>query len=203
MHALVATHVSASVNLDRGKLQIADLRADFLGGHHLGTWKADYSVKPALCGGSGSLDELQLARLSGETEPDISGTADGTYQVSGPCAASFWTDAQGVVDFDLRDGALTHISLVEDGGSLKFSHFSGQAHLIDGQLETKNAKLDSTSGRFLLSGTASLQHSLDVKLARGATSSAGGYAITGTLAEPEVKPLPGSEQAQLKPEAAK
>jgi len=34
-------------------------------------------------------------------------------------------------------------------------------------------------------------------------SSAGGFSITGTFAEPRVAPLPGTEQARLKAEAAK
>jgi uncharacterized protein YhdP len=90
-----------------------------------------------------------------------------------------------------------------DEGALKFVRFSGEARLHDGTFEMNAAKLDSTAGKFLLSGSASLQRELDVKLARNDNSSAGGYAITGTLANPRVEPLPGPEQARLKPEIAK
>jgi hypothetical protein len=54
-----------------------------------------------------------------------------------------------------------------------------------------------------LSGTASLNRDLDLKLARLPLGTAAGYTITGTLAEPRVAPLPGAEQARLKAEAAK
>jgi len=67
----------------------------------------------------------------------------------------------------------------------------------------REAKLDSASGRFQVSGTASWKRDLDLKLARLPLGTAQGYAITGTVAEPRVAPLPGAEQARLKPEAAK
>lgn len=209
MYAMTATRVSAKVNLDRGKLQVSELKADLLGGSHVGAWQADFSVKPAVCRGSGSLSELQLARLADTTtEPMISGAASGTYQISGSCGASgtsfwtsFWKSAEGTLQFNLQDGVLPRISL-ETAEPLQFADLSGQARLHDGRFEVKDAKLDSTSGKFLLSGSASLQHELELNLVR-TTTSASGYAITGTLAEPRIAPLPGAEQARLKPEPAK
>ena len=111
--------------------------------------------------------------------------------------------AEGTLQFDVTDGTLTHIALAEDEGSLEISRLSGQARLHAGKIEIKDAKLDSPSGRFHLSGTASLQRELSLKLVRTASGAAGGYTVTGTLAEPRVVPLPGAEQARLKPESAK
>jgi hypothetical protein len=209
---ITANHVSANVKLDRGQIQISGLQADFLGGTHRGDWQADFSVKPAVCKGSGSLNGFQLARLTAaRTEETISGMASVSYQASGPCGAasqaflwsSFWNSAAGTLQFALNNAVLPGFSLQQDEGALKFANLSGQARLQEGMIEVKDAKLDSASGNFLLSGTASLQRELKLKLSRSTNGSSGGYSITGTLAEPKIALLPGAEQARLKSDPAK
>jgi AsmA-like C-terminal region len=202
MYGLTATHVSADVNIDRGKLQISELSAGLLRGRHRGAWEVDFRVKPAACKGAGSLNGLMLGRRAEATEFGISGMMDGTYQISGSCA-ELWTSAEGTLQFDLRDGMLTRISLVEDEGPLRILRMSGQARLHGGQIEMKDVRLDSPSGKFQLRGTASLQRELKLTLARGANQSAGGYTISGTLAAPRVELMVGTEQARLKAEAAR
>jgi hypothetical protein len=202
-----ATRVSANVTLDRGKLEITDLAADFLGGKHRGEWQADFTAKPGVCSGSGTLTNLALAQLdettAGKMEktkaPWIAGTATASYEVKGECPAEFWPSAEGKLVFDLRDGILPHISLAENDEPLKISRLSGQAHLHGGKLEMKDAVLDSSSGKFQLNGTASLNRELDLKLARPANAAPGGFTITGTIAAPRVEPLSGPVQARLKP----
>jgi hypothetical protein len=229
IHNFAANHVSANVTLNHGKLEIANLDGDFFGSQYHGAWHADYSVQPAACEGSGSFAEISLARLNGVVTgagsgaaagttsdakldlsadpakvPEIAGVANATYQVKGPCGADFWQYAEGTLEFDIRNGSLAHISLAEDEGPLKNVTLSGQARLRDGKIEMKDARLDSSSGKFLLSGTASLQRELNLKLSRllpGAATP--GYTITGTLGEPRVAPLPGAEQARLKTESGK
>lgn len=230
VHSLMATRVLAKVDLDRGKLQISELTADLLGGNYHGAWQADFSVKPAVCRESGSVSGLELARLEDDAgrAPEISGTASGGYQMSGSCGtmadasfsaslpdsspanaspssswiSSFFTSADGTLQFVVQDGVVPHISLGADEGPLRFVRLSGQARLHDGNLDVKNAQLDTQDAKFLLSGTASLERELELKLIRSGNSG-GGYAITGTLAAPRVMALPGPEQARLKPEAAK
>lgn len=200
-----ATHVSAWVVLGREMLLVSQLNADFLGGKHQGTWHADFSTKPALCGGSGALTRVSLSRLAeGMKDAWITGTGNANYQVQGACTAGFWSSGEGMLNFDVTNGVLPHISLDEDGEPLGISRMKGQARLHAGTMEIKDAKLDSPDGKFLLSGTASLKRELDLKLTRG-TGSTGtvGYNITGTLAQPRIVPLPGMEQARLKPAGAK
>jgi hypothetical protein len=149
---------------------------------------------------------ISLARLS-DTMKDqwIAGTANASYEVKGTCPADFWTSAEGTLQFDVADGTLAHISLAEDAGPLKVTQFSGKARLHLGELEIKDANLDSVSGKFLVNGTASLKRELDLKLARVPNGApVVGYTITGTLAEPRVVRVAGAEtQARLKPEPAK
>ena len=195
-----ATHVSANVSLDSGKLEISELSADFLGGKHHGEWQADFSAKPAVCGGSGKMTGISLARLA-DTMKDqwIAGTANASYELKGTCPADFWTSAEGTLQFEITDGTLAHISLAEDAGALKATHFAGKARLQAGKLEIKDAKLDSPGGKFQVSGTASFKRELDMKLTRVPNGSpVVGYTINGTLSEPRVIRAGAETQARLK-----
>ncbi len=216
MRNFAANHVSATVALNHGKLDISELKAEFLSGRYHGAWHADFSVKPASCEGSGNFAGISLARLDGTASDatldttanttrssGITGRANASYQLKGGCGADFWQAVEGTLQFDVRDGTLPHIALAEAGGPLKIVGLSGQARLHDGKIEMKDARLDSASGKFQLSGTASLQRELDLKLTPIPVGAATGYTITGTLSDPHVVLLPGSEQARLKNEVAK
>lgn len=200
LKSLTASHVSANVNLDAGKVQFTELDADFLGGKHRGEWQADFTVKPGVCSGGGKLTGISLAQIADVMKDEwIAGTAKATYDVKGECPADFWSSAEGTLAFDVRDGIVMHLSLTEDERPLNLAHLSGEARLRGGKFEMKDAKLDSASGKFLLSGTASLNRQLELRLTRPASGSPIGYTITGTIAEPRVEPLSGAEQARLKP----
>jgi hypothetical protein len=199
---LAATRVSAQVSLDGGKVRVSELKADFLGGKHRGQWQADFSVQPAMCTGGGSLMGVSLARLAEAMKGEwIAGSANASYEVTGTCMEEFWKSAEGMMQFDMRDGTLPHVALAEDAEPLKVTRLAGQAQLHEGTIEMKDLILESPGGTFLVSGTTSLKGELDFKLARtqrGAGTT--GFAIGGTLAEPHVAQLAGPEtQARLKP----
>jgi len=197
---VAATHVSAKVSVQDKKLEITDLSADLFGGKHRGEWQADFASQPAVCGGSGRFTGVALARVA-ETMHDawITGFAGGSYQAKGLCSAEFWRLAEGTLKFDVRNGTLAHVSLTEDEEGLNLTRLSGEARLREGEFQMHEAVLDSPSGRFQLSGTATLERELNLKLARTTSSATAGFSITGTLAAPRVTPLPGTEQARLKP----
>jgi hypothetical protein len=205
VQSLEATSVSAKITLDAGKLRISDLTADFMGGRHRGEWLADFSVKPSVCKGSGSLTGAELADVADAMKDGwVAGSANANYEIKGPCPAEFWTSAEGTLQFDMTDGTLPHVSLAEDAEPLKVTRFVGTARLHAGEIEMKDAKLDSPDGKFQLSGTATLKGELDLKLARTLNSAAvAGYTITGKLEAPRVSPSSSETQARLKPEAPK
>jgi hypothetical protein len=206
VEGLAAMRVSAKVNLDSGKLEISELNSDFLGGKHRGQWQADFSVKPAVCRGSGSLTGVSLARLADAMENGgIAGTANTSYEITGPCSAGFWTSAEAALQFEIRDGTLPHVAIGEDAEGLRVARFAGQARLQAGKIELKDAQLNSPEGKFLVGGTASLKGDLDFRLARvPASPAAVGYTISGTLAEPHVIRSSSPEtQARLKTDPAK
>ena len=201
-----ATHVSADVSLDGGRLQISELNADFLGGKYQGDWQADFSGKPAVCSGKGRFTGVLLTRLAEVMkDPWISGTANGEYEVtaSGSSAAEFWQSAEGPLNFDARDVVLPHLSLVKNEGPVRIAHFISHTRLQDGKLEWKETAVALSGANFLLNGTASLKRELALKLVRASSGSESGYSIAGTLAAPLVSSLPGAEQARLKTEPAK
>ena len=200
-----ATRVSAIVILDHGTLAVPELNADLFGGTHRGMWHADFNSKPALCGGSGELTGISLEGLALAMKDGwIAGTANGNYQVNGPCPAEFWRSAEGTLRVDVRDGLLPHLLLNSDQEPFQVTRLTGQAELRAGKIEISDAKVDSPEGKYLLSGTATLQRDIAIKLTRvPAGTSNAGYSISGTLAEPRVTPLARAEQAQLKRPPAK
>ena len=199
---LEATNVSARMSLENGKMQLSQLTADFLGGRHRGEWQADFSVKPAICKGSGTFTAVSLADVADAMNDGwIAGTANAAYALKGPCPANFWSSATGTLQFEMKDGSLPHVFLADDSEPLKVVSFAGEAHLDSGTIKIKDAELNSLDGQFQLNGSASLKGELDLKLARtpsGAT--APGYTVTGRLGTPRVVPLASSQtQAKLKP----
>ena len=201
---LSANHVSADVSLDAGKLKLSDLRGEFLGGKHRGDWQADFSAKPAVYTGSGTVTGIALRQLaSAMHDVWIAGTASGNYDItaSGTASSDFWNSAEGIVQFDVRDGVMPHLLLVNDGDPLKIDRLQGRAHLQEGKIEIKEATLDSPAGKFQVSGTALLTRELDLKFVSkpDAVGGAKTYAVGGTLAEPRVTQVSTPEtQARLK-----
>jgi len=204
IHNLVADRVSAALELERGKLQVSDLRADLLGGKHRGDWQVDFTAVSPAYTGSGTLTGISLGQMANAMhDPWISGTADGSYHLtaSGADSPAFWESAEGGLQFDMRGGVLSHISLATDEGPLRVARWHGGARLRDRQIEIEKGKLVSAGGTYEISGSASLGRVLDLKLARGTdlkSASSSVYRITGTVAEPQVALTSPVTQARLK-----
>jgi hypothetical protein len=206
IHGVVANRVSAVLDLEHGRLKIAELQADLLGGRHRGDWQADFTAASPVYSGTGTVTGISLGQMAEAMhDPWISGTAAGIYQIaaSGADSAAFWQSAEGVLQFDLRDGVLPHISLASDEGPLRVARCQGHARLRGGKIEIEKAKMVSAGGAYEISGTASLGRALDLKLSRGTVvkpSDAGAlaYSITGTVAEPRVALTTPETQARLK-----
>ena len=207
IHDVIANRVSTALDLDRGKLKLSNVRADLLGGKHRGDWQADFTAASPAYTGSGTLTNISLEKLADAMhDPWISGIASGTYQLtaSGTNSTAFWQAADGELQFDMRDGVLSHISLAGDDAPLRVARWQGSARLQGGKIEIENGKLVSPAGLYEISGTASLGRVLDLKLTQdtGTRAHAGSlvYSITGTVAQPRVALTPTPQtQARLKP----
>jgi hypothetical protein len=188
------------VELDKGKLRVSDLRADVLGGKHVGEWEANFTAKPPQYSGKGEFENVVLDQLS-ESMNDawITGSATATYRVktSGLDAAELFSSANSAWKVEAREGLLGHVALNDSSGPLPIHRLSLQLAMHDGSFEIEDGKLDSASNIYRISGTASLGRILNIRLLR---EGAQGFNITGTLTEPHVSPiLPSETQAALKP----
>jgi len=85
------------------------------------------------------------------------------------------------LNFNMRDGIFPHVLLASS--PLRVRHFSGALVVEDGDLILQNGTLDAQNGTFVVTGKTALGRKLDLKLAQDHSS---GYAITGTLADPQV-----------------
>jgi len=200
---IVASHVSASLNLDQGELRADALTADVLGGKHRGEWQADFHGPLPLYSGGGTLTDIALPQVAEAMHDSwISGAANLTYRMtaSGADSATFWQSANATLQFDLRDAVFPHISLASDEGPLHVTGWQGQSRLRDGKFEIEKGKIISGTGAYEVSGTASLESVLNFRLAREpAGAGAAAYNVTGTLTEPHVEVMTGAEtQARLK-----
>jgi AsmA-like protein len=199
-HHLTADRVSADVELQRGKLRLSNLRGEVLGGKHTGEWKADFTKRPPLYSGSGTLNGIMLEQL-GENMHDgwIAGTATATYAAtaSGWTAEDLFTSGSGSVQAEVFDGLLPHLRLAGESDPIHINHFAGRLFFQDGQFQLEQAKLQTSGSTYQVSGTASLDRVLDLRIMRDATS---GFRVTGTLEQPHVvvTTSPATEAA-LKP----
>lgn len=200
-----ANRVSANVSVDAGKLAVSDLRGDLFGGKHNGDWTVDFSVKPPVYTGSGSVSGIALRQVASAMQDEwIAGTGSGSYQITASGAPSeFWKSVKGTFQFDMRDGMLPHLTVASDGEAMRVDQLQGRAHLHDGEIEIQDGILDSSDGKFHVSGSASFGRELDLMLTRksgtGDSAIAKTYTIGGTIAEPRVTPVANPDtQARLK-----
>jgi hypothetical protein len=206
IHHVPLNHVSAALDLDRGKLNISDLRFDVLGGKHRGDWQADFTGTLPTYKGSGTFTNVSLQQVADTMHNAwISGKATASYDLtsSGKNSAAFWQSAEGGIHFNVQDAVFPHISLLNDDGPLQVSKWQGSGRLQDGKIEMQDAEIVSSSNRFEVSGSATLAQALNLKLSSASKTASAAhpitYTITGTLAEPQVTQTPALEtQARLK-----
>jgi hypothetical protein len=197
---LVASHVSADVELEQGRLKLTNLQGDVLGGRHRGDWVADFTANPPTFGGNGEVQNVVLGQLA-EAMHDgwITGTADLEYRAvtSGWSKDELLAAATGTLQAEARDGSMPHLNLAGEAGPLRLNKLWGRLRLREGKFEIEEGKLQTPSSIYQVSGTASLNRDLNIKLTR---DGARGFNITGTLTEPHVVMNPTQDtQAALKP----
>lgn len=195
-----ATHVSTNLNLQNGRLRFTGLTADVLQGKHRGEWIVDFTKAPALCTGSGNLAGISLGAIaSAMKDAWVAGTAAASYDLKGSCGGDFWLSTDAKLHVEVKDGIFPHVQLQDGAEQLQASEIMGDARLHDGQIEIGDARFVSSSASYELSGTASLNREVNLKLTRTSSGAAKpGYTIMGTLEAPRVAPLGRTEQARLK-----
>jgi hypothetical protein len=195
--SLLATQVSARAHLAEGRLLLDELQGDVFGGRHRGSWRADFTGPEPMYSGKGNLERAsmeQLARLM--HDPWATGSLSADYEASlrGWTAAELTRSAAGSARFSWQDGALNRALLPATAVPMRVRRFSGQLSVRDARLTIPAARMESPAGEFTVSGSASFSRQLDLRVARGASPA---FAVTGTLAQPQVAPaaIPQTEAA--------
>jgi AsmA family/AsmA-like C-terminal region len=184
-HQIVSTNWSAQVDVNQGIVQLHSLRANVLGGLHIGNWNFDFRHSPYAITGSGSLNHVALRQLAAAMHDGwITGNAIATYQISasGSTLGQLLSSAKANLNLQAEDGWLPHIILT-DSGPLRMRRFSSDFLLRQGTFKIENGKLQTPEGIYQVSGTATMGRAIDLKLTRERGQ---GFSITGTLAEPRV-----------------
>jgi uncharacterized protein involved in outer membrane biogenesis len=194
------TQLTADLDLHDGKLTLANLKAQTLGGKTSGEWQADFSAQPPAYSGSGRFEGASLSAL-GEVMHNawIDGTGAAKYEftASGWGIQDLLDSANLTGNFAVRDGSFPHIALTNQSGALHASNFSGKITFQKGQFSFPDAKLESPSGVYKVSGTVSLAGGMNLKMT---SESSPGFSLSGTLLKTRVTAIPlTAAQASLKP----
>jgi hypothetical protein len=199
--SLVAKRASGNVRLEAGVLAVTNLRAEVLGGSTTGEFRGDFTGAEPAYTINGSLQQASMAAVAAlMRDAWATGKANATYRItaSGWDAAQLRVSASGSLLFDWRDGSLAHVALNGSPAPLQVRQFHGELAVASGQLTFKPSKMETPGGIYVVSGTASFDRQLGLKLMRGKTE---GFDITGTVENPQVAPaaLPATQAAAIKP----
>ena len=198
--SVVATRLTARVQIAGGRVDLTRLQAQLLGGRHRGEWHADFSGRAPVYSGSGSVEGASLAQVAlAMRDPWATGAAGGSYRLtlSGWSAPELVSSLAGSMDFDWQGGVLRHLVLGGSRDPVRFQRFTGHAILRDSIFTLSGCRLETPQGRFTVSGTASLGRQLELRLGR---ERGPGYSVSGSLARPRVKASsPPATQAELRP----
>jgi hypothetical protein len=199
IRGVTATHVSCKLDVHDGSLRLSEFIGDVFAGHHNGEWTGNLAVSPPEFSGTGKFERVDLAQIATAMHDGwIVGAANGSYAftAAGKTVQEWLASSKGTLLFDVSDGSLPHIVIASGAGSLKFRRFSGRMALRDGIFEVAKGNLENVSGLYEMTGIASADKKLQMKLAHSGNI----YIIDGTLSSPHVAPaLSPDTRASLKP----
>jgi len=194
--SLEATRFSAQVEWKDGKLTLQDVEADLLGGQQRdGRWTADFTGAQPGYEGAAVLSDISMEQASRVMRtPWATGEVSGRIelQTRGWDAAELAQSATGSGELRWRNGSFLRLRLPSATSPLQWRRLDASLTLRDGQFTLAEGKMDTPSGRFEVSGTATLGRELDLKLLREGAES---FAVTGTLSEPKAAFLRGTRAA--------
>src|SRR5208282_759050 len=184
---VLATQLTTEMTVDHGKITLSRLRSQFLQGTHQGNWTIDASKQPIEYHGSGTLENISLERLGAlMNDAWITGSGDGTFDVdsSGVSLREILTNADGKLQFTMRNGTFAHVEIPGAPVPLPVYRFSGNLRVKEGKWELSAGKLESRDGLYQVSGTSSPEAGIDFIFTRSDEQS---WNITGTIANPHAE----------------
>ncbi|MGI9104506.1 MAG: AsmA family protein [Terriglobales bacterium] len=197
---LAASKVAGDARLEHSVLTIGNLRGDVAGGSATAELRADFSGAAPVYRLRGSLRQASVASAAAVVHENWgTGRANAKFEVAanGWNAEQLRASAAGSVVFDWSNGSLARLTLNGAPPPLKITQFHGELSLRDGQFTFSASKMETPAGIYVVSGTASLDRELELRLARGKTQI---IDVTGTLDNPHATAVTiPATQAALKP----
>jgi len=189
-------NVAGTLHLAPGTAKLSAATAALFGGTARGDWQADFSVDPPAYEGAGAVLRVALAQVSAAMRDNwATGTADAQYRIraSGWTSADLAKSAAASLDFTWKDGSLRHLALAsaqvpshtDTSGAMRINSFRGRAALRDGVFTISDAQMDTPSGIYAVSGTATRARELALTFTQRRAQQQ--YNVGGTLAAPLVQ----------------
>jgi hypothetical protein len=195
----VCTHFLSDVSLHSGTLGLASLQGLVLGGRANAVLEADFSSRPPAYSGDGKLEDVsltQVASLMKSSWVEGLGSTHFQFKTSGYRVQDLLGVADLSADFAIKDGIFPNILLVGGKAPLEASLFAGKIALQNGDFSFTDTKLENETSVYKISGTASLDGALDLKML---SETSAGYNLSGTLSKTRVsRILTSATQASLK-----
>jgi hypothetical protein len=186
---LPATQVVSEMSIDRGHIAMNNVRATILQGAQQGNWTVDVTAVPPHFRGNGTLQNVSLAQLGAVmNDAWIAGNGDGSFalETSGSSTGEVIDNAEGKLQFVMRNGSLAHVQIPGFRGPMAVHRFTGELRARKGAWELSDGRLESHDGLYQVSGTAEREKGLNFVLTRSDEQS---WTLTGTLAKPRVTPV--------------
>jgi hypothetical protein len=194
---LSATRMTADADLKNGKLRLANLQADLWDGRHVGEWTADFTAKPPVFSGTGTVQHVALNDLAQIMNDGwVTGLASGTYNITmgGVSAEELFSSAKAGLQVNAESGELPHLSL--DGNDpLQVRKLTASVKFEDGSFKIEDGQLETAGEAYQFAGTASADRAWKLTLKRHGSSA---FNVSGTLEKPHVEAASETEAA-LKP----
>lgn len=190
---LTAQRVTSELAVTARSIEARNIAAQVFGGSYRGEWSADFRGSEAVFSSRGNVKNAAMSMVAGRPEL-ATGTAAFEYQLMfpGTAASVVVPGAEGWLRFVWTGGSLPRMSLSPSGAPLEFRRFQASLELRDGRFRVQAGSMESVSGIYTVSGTATLQRVLDLRFVR---ESGGAFRVSGTLEQPIVAPAPGTSQA--------
>ncbi len=178
---------TARLEMNAGRLRLADVRADLFGGKHTGEWSADLTGEQPTYTGTGAIEHVALEQIGTAMRDNwAAGAARVEYEVrlGGWDLAALARSASGAMDFEWKNGALTHLALENPASPMRFTRFTGKLAWKGNGFALTEGRFESSGGEYDAAGSISLGRELEITIARGDVVE---YAVSGTMAQPRVE----------------
>jgi hypothetical protein len=196
---VAAQHFTANVSVSPEGFFLTAINADVFGGKFTGDLSSNFRGGTPVYESKGKFQGIAFNNVATWMKDDWA-TGRGNISYSGKAAGwksdELVSSAAGTASFEWRDGSLRHIELESPDRPLQFRAFDGAIELKDSTLSLHQSKLQAQKGIYEVSGTASLDRELKLRLARDGVPS---FSVSGPLEKPRVTTLKQPQtQADLK-----